>query len=38
MLTLSIVLGATMIAVGFGLPLGIFAAKNDRFESVIRRS
>ena len=36
MLTLSIVLGATMIAVGFGLPLGILAAKNDRFEGVIR--
>ncbi len=36
MLTLSIVLGATVIAVGFGLPVGIFAAKNDRFEGVVR--
>ncbi len=36
MLTLSIVFGATIIAVGIGLPLGILAAKNDRFESVLR--
>ena len=36
MQTLAIVLTATLIAVGIGLPTGIFAAKSDRFEGYIR--
>jgi len=33
--TLSLVIAATIIAVGIGLPLGIFAAINDRANSII---
>jgi len=36
MLTLALVLTATVIAVGGGLPVGILAAKNDRFETFLR--
>ena len=36
MLTLALVLTATVIAVGLGLPVGILAAKNDRFETFLR--
>ena len=36
MLTLALVLTATVIAVGVGLPVGILAAKNDRFETFLR--
>ena len=36
MLTLAMVLTATVIAVGVGLPVGILAAKNDRFETFLR--
>ena len=36
MMTLALVLTATVIAVGVGLPTGILAAKNDRFETFIR--
>ena len=36
MMTLSVVLAATLIAVGVGLPIGILAAKSDRFERVLR--
>jgi glycine betaine/proline transport system permease protein len=36
MMTMAIILGATLLAVGAGLPLGILSAKNDRFESVTR--
>ena len=36
MQTLAIVVTSTLIAVGFGMPLGIFGAKNDRFDSAMR--
>ena len=36
MLTLTITLTATILCVGIGLPLGILAAKSDRFFGVIR--
>ncbi len=36
MQTLAIVLTATLIAVGLGLPVGILAAKSDRFGGVVR--
>ena len=36
MQTLAIVLTATLIAVGIGLPIGILAAKNNRFEAGLR--
>jgi glycine betaine/proline transport system permease protein len=36
MQTLAIVLVATVIAVGMGLPLGILGAKSDRFNAAIR--
>ena len=36
MMTFSIVLTATLIAVGFGLPTGIMMAKSNRFDSAIR--
>lgn len=36
MMTLALVLTATVIAVAVGLPLGILAAKSDRFESSAR--
>ena len=36
MQTLAIVLTATLIAVGFGLPVGILGAKSDRFDKAIR--
>jgi glycine betaine/proline transport system permease protein len=36
MQTLAIVLTATLIAVGIGLPVGILAAKSDKFEAVMR--
>jgi len=36
MQTLAIVLVATVIAVGLGLPLGILGAKSDRFDAAIR--
>ncbi len=36
MTTLAIVLTSTLIAIGFGLPLGILGAKSDRFDVAIR--
>ena len=36
MQTLAIVLVATVLAVGMGLPLGILGAKSDRFDAAIR--
>ena len=36
MLTLAITLTATLLCVLMGIPLGIFAAQNDRFDSVLR--
>lgn len=36
MQTLAIVLTATLLAVGIGLPVGILGAKSDRFDSAIR--
>ena len=36
MQTLAIVVTATLIAVGFGLPLGILGAKSDRFDTTLR--
>ena len=36
MQTLAIVVTSTLIALGFGMPLGIFGAKNDRFDSAMR--
>ena len=36
MQTLAIVLTATLLAVGIGLPVGILGAKSDRFDSVMR--
>lgn len=36
MSTLAIVLASTLLAIGLGMPLGIFAAKNDRFDGVMR--
>ena len=36
MQTLAIVLVATVIAVGVGLPLGVIGAKSDRFDAAIR--
>ena len=36
MQTLAIVLVATVISVGLGLPLGILGAKNNRFDAAIR--
>lgn len=38
MMTLSVVLAATLIAVGVGLPIGILSAKSDRFEGILRPS
>ncbi len=36
MQTLAIVVTSTLIALGFGMPLGILGAKNDRFDSAMR--
>ena len=36
MSTLAIVLASTLLAIGLGMPLGILAAKNDRFDGVMR--
>ncbi len=36
MLTLAITLTATLLCVVMGIPLGIFAAQNDRFNAVLR--
>jgi len=36
MSTLAIVLASTLLAIGLGMPLGIFGAKNDRFDGVMR--
>jgi glycine betaine/proline transport system permease protein len=36
MMTLAIVVTATLIAVAFGLPLGILGAKSDRFDAAVR--
>ena len=36
MVTLSVVGGSVLIAVGLGVPIGIWAAFNDRFEAVLR--
>ena len=36
MTTLSIVFTALVVCVSFGLPLGILAARNDRFQNVLR--
>ena len=36
MVTLSVVGGSVLLAVGLGVPIGIWAAFNDRFEAVLR--
>ena len=36
MRTLAIVITATALAIGFGLPLGILGAKSDRFDTILR--
>jgi glycine betaine/proline transport system permease protein len=36
MMTLSLTLTATLISVGVGLPVGILAARSDRFEGILR--
>ena len=36
MQTLAILITATLLAVGIGMPIGILGAKNDRFDAIIR--
>ena len=36
MQTLAILVTATLLAVGIGMPIGILGAKNDRFDAIIR--